>query len=136
MEPPGQVLSISLPGANTSTAAPKLEYSANASLLFVAPTVHTVSSFPGLDVPASAASLPAAAARKWPAETMAAAAWFTAVELRPPRDMFTTTPREHSLRPAASAVTKSMPAMTAELVPSPLASSTLTAKSLVFLATP
>lgn len=77
--------------------------------------------------------LPAATARKTPAWTRAAAAEFTAVDLEPPRDMLAT--EEHE-RDRESVATKLMPEMTPELVPEPLESRTLTAYSVVDLATP
>lgn len=82
---------------------------------------------------ALAALLPAATARKTPAWTRAAAAALTAVDLEPPSDMLAT--EEHE-RVGASVATKLMPEMTPELVPDPLASSTLTAYSVTDLATP
>lgn len=82
---------------------------------------------------ALAALFPAATARKTPAWTRAAAAEFTAVDLLPPRDMLAT--EEHE-RVGASLATKLMPEMTPELVPDPLESRTLTAYSVVNLATP
>jgi hypothetical protein len=133
---PIQVLSMLVPGARISTSEPKLLNDANSSASVVAPTAQTDGSEAGEDVDASAPSFPAATARKYPADTIAAAAALTASEVVPPKDMLTTIPLGQPCCPGASSVTKSMPLMTAEFVPTPVASSTLTAKSVVFFATP
>ena len=88
------------PGAKMSTTLPKLEYSAMASVLSVAPTVQTVGSEAGEEDSASVASLPAATARKVPEETTAAAASLTAEDLEPPRDRLATVPLGQSCWPA------------------------------------
>lgn len=93
-----------------------MEKEANASLLSVAPTVKTEGSEAGETLDAAWASLPAATARKTPAETTAADALLTAVDLLPPRDMLATAPLGQ-LRVFASVATKLIPAMTPELVP-------------------
>lgn len=104
-------------------------------MLVVAPTVQAEGSLAGEKLAALALELPAATARKWPAEVMARAALLTAVLVLPPSDMLTTTPLGHE-RVRASVTTKFMPLMTPELVPEPEALSTLTPRSVVRLATP
>lgn len=79
--------------------------------------------------------LPAATATKTPAFTMARAAVLMAVEVDPPKEKLATVPLGHD-RVFESDVTKSMPAMTPEFVPDPLAFKTLTANSDTFFATP
>jgi hypothetical protein len=133
---PIQVDRMLTPGAKMSTMEPKLEKEAILSLLSVAPTVKTVGSEAGETLAASWASLPAAMARKRPAVTALAAALLTLVDLEPPRDMLPTAPPLQAARVFWSLAAKLIPAMTPELVPEPEASRTLTAKRLVFLATP
>lgn len=101
----------------------------------VAPTVQAWGSPAGDEVAASVLLLPAATARNTPALTMARAAVLMAVEDAPPSDMLAVVPLAQS-RVATSDVTKFIPATTPEVVPDPDESSTLTAYSLVFFATP
>jgi hypothetical protein len=129
----GKKTEIRLTGARTSTREPKLEKSARASSMSVAPTVQADASEAGEKPLASAPSLPAATARNLPALTMEAAAELMAFEAPPPRDMLTTEPLGQS---SAALLTNSMPATTPELVPLPSSPRTLTAKRVVFLATP
>src|SRR5690606_2809353 len=103
------------------------------------PTVQTLGSLAGEIKLTSPPLLPAATARKTPASTAAAAAALMASDLPPPRLMLPTVPLGHSpeaTRCGASFATNSSPAITDDAVPDPPALSTLTANSLVFLATP
>lgn len=70
-----------------------------------------------------------------PALKIAAIALLMAAEKDPPRDMFMTA-FPVSVLLATSSMTNCMPLRTPELLPPPLASRTLTATRLAFLATP
>jgi hypothetical protein len=97
--------------------------------------VHTRGSPAGDVVAAFVLLLPAATARNTPAPIIARPALLMAVEVLPPSDMLATVPLGQ-LRVAESDVTKFMPATTPDVVPEPEASSTFTANSDVFFATP
>jgi len=84
------------------------------------PTVQTVGSEAGEKVLASALLFPAATERNTPESTSDMAAAFIAALRPPPRDMLATVPLGQ-FRVAASAVTKSIPAMTPDLIIRPIA---------------
>lgn len=144
------------PGAKISTAWPKLEKLALASLFAsMAPTVMAWGAEPGEVLAASCYlavllakgilikqqeglhtfSLPAATTGTTPAVLRAWIARLTAREREPPRDMFITALPEIP-RLWTSSMTNCMPLRTPELAPRPSAPKTLTATRLTFLETP
>jgi hypothetical protein len=122
------------PGALMSTQLPRLENDAKPSLISVAPTVIAVGALAGEKVQASALLFPAAIAYTTPAATEFVTAWLSVVERLPPRLMLAADGTD--LFAFFCAVTQSMPAMTPAVLPEPEQSSTRTATSVTFFATP
>ena len=100
------------------------------SVLSVAPVVIASGALAGDDVHALTVLLPAATATLTPAAMVRSTASLSACEKSPPRLRFATAGRRRL------AVTQSRPAMTPDELPEPLQSSTRTATSLTFFATP
>src|ERR687896_2075158 len=113
-----------------STQPPKFDQLMRASLEFVAPVASTQPALAGEVSHASPPSLPAATVRNTPALDSAVTAVFSAVDLPPPSDMLATA------LPALCPLTQFTPLMMPDSVPVPSQSSTRTACSLTFLATP
>src|SRR5437870_4210637 len=122
------------PGALMSTQLPRFENDANPSLMSVAPTVIALGSLAGEVPQASALLFPAAIAYTTPAATEFATAAFKVDERPPPRLMLAALGM--ALFAFFCPVTQSMPAMTPDVVPEPEQSSTRTATSFTFFATP
>ena len=81
---------MSLPGANRSTQAPKLENEERWSVRVVDPTVRASATRLGEPLQASLLSLPAATTMLTPAATALRTAVSRALELPPPRDILAT----------------------------------------------
>mmetsp|Transcript_48671 Transcript_48671/g.119114 ORF Transcript_48671/g.119114 Transcript_48671/m.119114 type:complete len:212 (-) Transcript_48671:379-1014(-) len=97
----------------------------------VEPAVMALSALAGDALHASVFELPPATTMTMPASTAASVAWLSAVDLPPPSDMLPV-----AFLPLASFDAHWMPPTTEFTVPPPLAESTLTPTSSVFLAMP
>ncbi len=120
------------PGANRSRHVPKFEKDERASVDVVAPTVSASGVRPGESLHAFAFALPAASEYVTPSAIEVFTAWSSAEDGEPPRLMFATA----GVPAAWLFVTQSIPAMTPEVVPLPLQSSTRTPTRRALLATP
>ncbi len=127
----GHAAVIPTPGAVTSTPAPKLENDANRSLPSHAATVIASGTRAGEVLLQFVCALPAATQNTTPSAIARLTAASSAVEAPPPSDRFATAGCV-----VWSDVTQSTPAITPDMAPEPLASSTRTAIRCVALATP